>query len=106
MAEVLVEGTAPSGLEADLAEVGIDLVECFVVAGHPWRFVEGLLEEVHLLVLGPCPVVDGLLLLRQRQSFGHLSLLDHRDLQTRCLQNFLHEILLGEHRIQGRKYCH
>ena len=106
VAEVLVAGTAPSGLEACLAEAGIDLVECFVVAGRPWRFVEGLLEEVHLLVLGPCPVVDGLLLLRQRQSFGHLLLLDHRDQQTRCLRNFLHERLLGEHRIRGRKYCH
>ena len=71
-AEGLEVGTGPFGWEACPAEEGIGLVECFVVAGHPWRFVGVLREEVHLFGLGPCLVVDGLLLLRRHQSFGRL----------------------------------
>lgn len=104
--EVFEEETGPFDLGACLAEEGIGLVECFVVAGHPWRFVEAPREEVPRLVLGPFLVVDGLLLLKQHQSFGHPSLLDHRGQQTQCLRNFLRGRLLDEHRILGRKYCH
>ena len=71
-AEGLEVGTGPFGVEACPAEEGIGLVECFVAAGHPWRFAGVLQEEVHLFGLAPCLVVDGLLLLRRHQSFGHL----------------------------------
>ena len=106
VAETLVVGTDPFDLEECLAEEGIGPGECFVVAGPPWRFVGVLLEEVRRLVLGPSLVVDGPPLLKQLQSFGHLSLLDHRVQPTRCLRNFPHGRLLDEHHIQGRKYCH
>ena len=106
MAETLEVGIDPFDLEAYLAEEEIDPGECFVVAGHPWRFAGGPREEVRRLVLGPFLFVDGLLLLKQLQNSDRLSLLGHRGQPTRCLRNFLREILLDEHRIQGRKYCH
>ena len=63
--------TVPFVEVAFLEGVGIVPEECFVVVAHPWQFVEELLVVNHLLELVLRPAVDGLLRLKQHQSFAH-----------------------------------
>ena len=99
------EDTGPFGWAACLVEEDIDLEEGFVVAERPWRSVEALQEEVHLLVLGPFPVVDELPRQRRRRSFDHRSLLGRRVQQSLCWRNCQHVRFPALHRTLDKKYC-
>ena len=97
--------TDPFGWAACLVEEDIDLEEGFAVAERPWRSVEALQEEVHLLVLDPFPVVDGLPRQRRRRSFDHRSLLGRQVQQNLCWRNCQHVRFPALHRTLDKIYC-